>query len=105
MLLPQPALGAIAVFVPIVEAACVLQFFRTRQTRYYCALGGFVGLFTVVYLLHVWLVAPPECNCFLKVEAFQQWKASAIGVIPRNAAILVVWLGGFIGLVTSNKLK
>ena len=55
---------------------------------------NYLAAFTGFYALHLVAYEPPDCECFLKLEAFAQWRGAVTGVIPRNLVLLAIWAVG-----------
>ena len=98
VLLPEMTRAPITLLVPMAEVLLVLVYIFYRYRSAYFALGSVVVLFTVVFLLHVVLVEPPDCSCTAKLLTFQSWHDSVLGIVLRNAVYILIWAIGIIGL-------
>lgn len=94
LLIPEVVRPALTVLVPTLEASAALLFFGWPRLRHYMAFGVMLAAFTGFYALHLIAYEPPDCECFLKLEAFAQWRGAVTGVIPRNLVLLAIWAVG-----------
>lgn len=91
LLIPGAIRPALAVLIPTLELSAALLFFGWPRLLYYMAFGVMLAGFTALYAAHLIAYEPPDCECFLKLEAFAQWKSAVTGVIPRNLVLLAIW--------------
>lgn len=94
LLIPEAVRPALAVLVPTLEASAALLFFGWPRLRHYLVFGVMLAGFTGFYALHLIAYEPPDCECFLKLEAFARWRGAVTGIIPRNLVLLAIWAVG-----------
>jgi|GEM_PF-4148240 len=94
LLIPAAVRPGMAVLIPTLELSAALLFFGWPRLLHYMAFGVMLAGFTGFYAIHLVAYEPPDCECFLKLEAFAQWKGAVTGVIPRNLLLLAVWAVG-----------
>ena len=98
LLIPDTLRSGLAIAVPCIESIIVFWYWISRKPVAYYLAGMIIMAFTSVYVLHVLLVQPPDCNCFLKLSAFENWRSSSWGVVPRNGMLICLWAFGLFGL-------
>ncbi|MGH7242352.1 MAG: type II secretion system protein [Phycisphaerales bacterium] len=93
-LIPRSLRNVVAIGVPAIEILCAGWWFvggQKRWTSWTCL--SLLAAFTGFYAAHVYFLRPPTCNCFSKILAFNQERASSNMIITRNLTLF-----GLLGL-------
>lgn len=89
--LPTWTRPSIVAVVPATEVALATAWVVTVSRRHVAVAAlGMLLLFTIAYALHVALGAPPTCQCFGKILAFEQGRTAALWTIARNALMVLM---------------
>ena len=101
VLLPETAKALLTLAVPLLEVILGLIIILSASKPAYIAMATMILLFTIGYIAHVVIVAPPDCNCIALLSRFNDWQSSVWKVVVRNALLLFFWICGWWSIAQS----